>query len=345
MSTAPSSTVSPPSQPTPPVDASPTAGGQDAQRLRRRIGALGVPIILLVLVIIFQAKSDQFLTGDNIKTIFESAALPAIAACGLTVVLVLGEFDLSVQAIAGFATTTVAVLMANKGFGLIPALAVVLLMGALIGAINGALVAYGKLAALVVTIGMGSLLNGGEFAVSGSQAISSGISPGFVTFARSSIGPIPTLVVVAGVVAVLLWLLLDRTAMGREMRAVGTNADAARFAGVDVRRTIMIGFVITGVMAALAGVLYTGRQGNVYPLTGLSILLQSFAACFIGAAMFRLGEFNIPGTIVGALLASVVSNGLLLANVANYATYFFQGGILIVAILFARVVAGKTQEA
>jgi ribose transport system permease protein len=98
-------------------------------------------------------------------------------------------------------------------------------------------------------------------------------------------------------------------------------------------------------MAALAGILYTGRQGNVYPLTGLSILLQSFAACFIGAAMFRLGEFNIPGTIVGALLASVVSNGLLLANVANYATYFFQGGILIVAILFARVVAGKTQEA
>jgi ribose/xylose/arabinose/galactoside ABC-type transport system permease subunit len=345
MSTTQPLTASPSPQPAPPAGGAAPDAGRDTQRLRRRVGALGVPIILLVLVLIFQAKSDQFLTVDNIKTIFESAALPAIAACGLTVVLALGEFDLSVQAVAGFATTTVAVLMANQGFALFPAIGVVLLIGALIGLVNGALVAYGRLAALVVTIGMGSLLNGGEFAVSGSQAISSGISPGFVSFARSSVGPVPTLVVVAAVVAVLLWLLLDRTAMGREMRAVGTNADAARFAGVDVRRTIVVGFVIAGAMAALAGILYTGRQGNVYPLTGLTILLQSFAACFIGAAMFRLGEFNIPGTVVGALLASVVSNGLLLANVANYATYFFQGGILIVAILFARVVAGKTQEA
>jgi ribose transport system permease protein len=128
------------------------------------------------------------------------------------------------------------------------------------------------------------------------------------------------------------------------MRAVGENPEAARFAGVDVRRTIVLGFVTVAVTATIAGTLYTGFQANVYPLSGLTILLQSFAACFIGATMFRVGEFNIPGTIVGALLASVVSNGLLLANVANYSTYFFQGGILIAAVLFARVFAGRTEE-
>jgi ribose transport system permease protein len=315
-----------------------------SSRLRRRIGPFGVPLVLLVLVLIFQAKNSQFLTGGNIQTIFESAALPMMAACGLTIVLVLNEFDLSIQAVAGFATTTLAVLLATHGLSLPVAIVLMVLIGAAIGVLNGMLVAYGKLAALVVTIGMASLLNGGEFAISNSQSISSGISQGFIDFCRSKVGPVPTLVVIAVVAAAVLWFLLERTALGREMRAVGSNPEAARFAGVDVRRTVLIGFVVTGVAATVAGLLYTGRQGVVYPLTGMTILLQSFAACFIGAAMFRIGEFNIPGTVVGSILAAVVSNGLLLANVANYATYFFQGGILIAAVLFARVVGGKTEE-
>jgi len=327
----------------PPTTLPDAVGGRDA--LRRRLGAIGVPLILLALVLIFQAINDAFLSGDNIRTIFESAALPTVVACGLTVVLVLGQFDLSIQAVAGLGTTAVAVLMAKHGLSVAPAIALVVLGGALVGLVNGVLVAYARLAALVVTIGMASLLNGAEFALTGSQAISTGIPPGFIEFARSEVGPIPTLVIVAAGAALVIWLLLDRTALGREMRAVGANADAARFAGVNVERMIVIGFVVAAVAAAVAGLLYAGRQGNVYPLTGMSILLQSFAACFIGAAMFRVGQFNIPGTIVGSLLAAVVSNGLLLANVANYATYFFQGGILIAAILFARVVGGRAQEA
>lgn len=328
------------------------AGGPDAvdamprgttAKWRARLGPLGVPLALLILVLIFQSKSSAFLTGENIQAIFESAALPAIAACGLTVVLILGEFDLSFQAVAGFATITVATLIAKHGVPLVPAIIIVLAIGALIGALNGCLIAYVKLAALVVTIGMGSLLNGGEFAVAKSESIS-GFSPGFVSFCQGNIGPVPTLAVIAVVAAAVIWLMLERTALGREMRAVGSNPEAARFAGVDVRRTVLIGFVVTALAASLAGILYAGHQGVVYPLSGLTILLQSFAACFIGAAMFRVGEFNIPGTIVGSVLAAVVSNGLLLANVANYATYFFQGGILIAALLFARVIGGKTEE-
>lgn len=310
--------------------------------LRQRLGAFGVPIILVALVLIFQAQNSHFLSGGNIKTIFESAALPTIVACGLTVVLVIGQFDLSVQAIAGFGTTLVAVMMANHGFALIPALLMVTLLGAAIGLVNGVLVAYARLAALVVTIGVASLLNGTEFATSHSQAVSSGISGGFVSFAQSSAGPVPTLLVVAAVAAVVIWLLLERTALGREMHAVGTNTDAARFAGVRVERTILIAFVVSALAAVIAGELYAGHQGIVYPLEGLQILLPAYAACFIGAAMFRVGEFNIPGTIVGSILAAVVTNGLLLANVASYATYFFQGGILIAAILFGRLVAGRS---
>lgn len=314
------------------------------ESLRRKLAPFAVPIALAVLVVIFQSKNSQFLTVDNIKVIVQSAAMPAIVAAGLTVVLTLGEFDLSIQAMAGFATMTFAVLMANNGVPLVPAIAIVLLIGIVVGILNGVLVAYAKLAALVVTIGMGSLLNGGEFAVTHNQSISTGISVGFTSFTRSYVGPVPTLAVIALGVGLVIWILLDRTALGREMRAIGTNSQAARFAGVNVRLVVVLGFMITALAATVAGILFTGFQGNVYPLSGLSVLLQSFAACFIGATMFRVGEFNVPGSIVGALLASVVSNGLLLANVANYGTYFFQGGILIVAVLFARVLAGKSEE-
>lgn len=320
------------------------ASGMQWDRLRRRLAPFAVPIALLILIAIFQSKNSQFLSIDNIKVIIQGAAMPAIVAAGLTVVLTLGEFDLSIQAIAGFATMTFAVLMAKNGVPLVPAMVITLAIGAVIGLINGFLVAYLKLAALVVTIGMASLLNGAEFAVTNSKSISTGISTSFTTFTRSYVGPIPTLTIIAIGVALVIWVLLDRTAIGREMRAIGTNPEAARFAGVNVRLVVVIGFATTALASAIAGILFTGFQGNVYPLSGLNVLLQSFAACFIGATMFRVGEFNVPGSMIGALLAAVVSNGLLLANVASYATYFFQGGILIAAVLFARVLAGRTEE-
>lgn len=318
--------------------------GPRRKSLRRRVGPWGVPFVMVVLVIAFQSINSKFLTTDNISTILEGAALPAMVACALTIILVLGEFDLSIQAVAGFATTTFAALMANWDLTLVSAIFVMLAIGVGIGLLTGYMVAFRGLNALVVTIGTASLLNGGEFAVSDSKSISVGIDQSFVDFVRSDVGPIPMLVALTPVVAAAIWLMLDKTALGREMRAVGANREAARFAGINVGRTILIGFVITAVVCTFAGMLYTGRQGQAYPLTGMQVLLQSFAACFIGAAMFRIGEFNIPGTVVGAVLASIVSNGLLLADVGGYATYFFQGGILILAVAFARIVAGNDGE-
>lgn len=314
-----------------------------APTLRRRLGPWGVPVILLILVAVFQSVNSQFLSVDNLRTILETAALPAVVACGLTVILAMNQFDLSVQAIAGLATTVFAVLMAKVNLTLGSAILVMLLIGLAIGLITGWLIAYRGLSALVVTVGLASILNGGEFAATDSQSISTGISPGFIDFVRSTYLGVPTLVYVAAIVALALWVLIDKTALGREFRAVGANPEAARFAGVNVRRTILTGFVVSGLVCTIAGMFYTGRQGIAYPLTGLAVLLPAFAACFIGAAMFRIGEFNIPGTVVGSVLAAVVSNGLLLANIGGYASYFFQGGILIAAVLFARIVAGEPE--
>lgn len=309
--------------------------------IRRRFGPWGVPLIMVVLIVVFQMINERFLSWANITTILEAAMLPAIAACALTVVLIMGQFDLSIQAVAGFGTVFFAVLMANYNLTALSALLIMAVVALIIGAVTGWFVAYRGLNALVVTIATGSLLNGGEFFVSNSKSIAVGIDPAFVAFVRSAPLGIPMLVWIAPILAGLVWLMLDRTRLGRELKAVGSNAEAAKFAGVNVRRVVMIGFVISAVLCVTAGVLYTGRQAQAYPLTGLQVLLPSFAACFIGAAMFKVGKFNIPGTLVGALLASIVANGLLLANVGGYTSYIFQGAILLGAVWFARVVAGK----
>ena len=309
----------------------------------RRFGPWAVPIALVILCVVFESLNRQFLSLSNLQTIVGTVALPSIVAGGLTITLVVNQFDLSIEAIAGFATIAVAVLNVSAGIPIIFAILITLVLGMLIGLVNGLFVGYLGLAALVVTIGMQSLLQGFQFTISPSSGISSGISLGFVNFARSGIAGIPTVFVMALGILLLLWIILTRTRLGREMRAVGGSIEAARYAGLNVRRITLIAFVITALTCAAAGVLFTGQQANVYPLQGLTVLLQSYAACFIGATMFRVGEFNIWGTAVGCVLAQVISNGLLLVNVSSYTVYFFQGGILISAVLLARLVIGASR--
>ncbi|HZV74935.1 MAG TPA: ABC transporter permease [Conexibacter sp.] len=307
-------------------------------RRRAFVGQIGVPLMGLALIVVFSLIADNFLTGSNIKDIFSQAALPLIVATGLTICLSMGEFDLSLNGVAGLATVLMAVLVARKGMSPLLAIPLVLALGVGIGAVNGVLVGYFGVAALIVTIAVNSILQGWEFVVSGSVQIFGGFPPGLVSFARGSVLGIPTLVLIAAAVAWLAWVLLERTTLGRHLRAIGGNAEAARIAGVNTARVKLAGFIITALLASLAGLLFAARETNAYPLNGLDVLLPSFAACFIGAAMFKIGEFNIPGTIVGVMIAQITANGLILLNVATYASYFFQGIILLIALLFARVV-------
>ena len=309
-------------------------------RRRAFVGRIGVPIMGLVLILVFSVIADNFLTGNNIKDIFAQAALPMIVAVGLTVCLSMGEFDLSLNGVSGLATVLFAVLVARNGVPAVPAIALVLLGGVTVGIVNGVLVGTFGVNALIFTIAVNAILQGWQFVVSGSEQIFGGFPVGVVDFARGDVAGVPNLVIVAAVVAIVAWLTLERTTLGRHLRAVGGNAEAARIAGVNTARVKLYGFVITSTLAALAGLLFAARETNAYPLNGLDVLLPSFAACFIGAAMFKLGEFNVPGTVVGVMIAQITANGLILMNVPTYASYFFQGIILLVALLFARIVVG-----
>lgn len=304
-------------------------------------GPVGLPIATILLVAVFSVLSPVFLTASNFANILRDAALPTIVAVGLTVCLVMNDYDLSIGATSSFATMLVSVLVAQNSMMLAAGLVITMLAGLVVGLVNGAFVAYAGLSALVVTIAVGSILNGLEFVVSGNNQIYGGYPAGFMAFARGNTGPISNLVIVAAAIVVLFWLVLERTALGRNMRAIGGNSEAARFAGVNIRRTRALGFILCALAATFAGMLYAGKQGVAYPLTGLNVLLPSYAAAFIGAAMFKLGEFNVPGTVIGVLITGITANGLLLLSVPAYGAYLLQGAILLVALLFARVVAKR----
>ncbi|MCW2953406.1 MAG: hypothetical protein JWQ48_2576 [Conexibacter sp.] len=310
------------------------------------LGRIGVPLILVLMIVVFALTAQDFLAGSNIKTIFTDAAFPSMVAIGLTVCLTMGEFDLSLNGVAGLATIVVSVLVARNHMATIPAILITLAtVGVVVGLANGLLVGYLGLNALIVTIAVNSGLLGFEYVISKSQQIFGGYPRGFVSFARGSVGPIPNIVILAVVLAIAVWLMLERTTLGRQMRAVGGNAEAARIAGVNVSRTKVWGFIICSLLTAVAGVLFAGKQTAAFPLSGLDVLLPSYAACFIGAATFKVGEFNIAGTLVGVMIATITANGLLLIGVANYATYLIQGAILLVALTFARLVARRRAAA
>jgi ribose transport system permease protein len=309
------------------------------------LGQIGVPLILLLLVVVFALTADDFLSGSNIKTIFSDAAFPSIVAVGLTICLVMGEFDLSLNGVAGLATIVVAVLVAREGMSTIPAILITLVgVGLMVGIVNGALVGFLGVNALIVTIATNSALLGLQYVVSGSEQIFGGFPPGFVDFARGDLGPIPNMVVVSVLIALAVWMMLVRSTLCRQMRAIGGNEEAARVAGVHTARTKVWGFALCALLAAVAGTLFAGKQTAAFPLSGLDVLLPSYAACFIGAATFKVGEFNVPGTLVGVMIATITANGLLLQGVANYATYLIQAAILLVALIFARVVARRRAQ-
>ncbi len=325
---------------------SPRPGQDDAsawverqQRRRRLLGQVGVPLVAFLLVAVFSSIADNFLSVGNFRTIASDAALPAIVAIGLTLCLAAGEFDLSLTGVAGLATVSAAQLLSPMNLTTLSVIPIVLAVGVVIGIVNGFLVGYIGLPALIVTIAVGAILNGAQYVVTDSQQIYGGFPDGLVAFCRGSIGPVPHLALIALVVAVLAWLTLEHSTLGRHIRAVGGNPVAARIAGINNARVKLYVFVLSAVLTTLAGFLFAGKQTTAYPLSGLDVLLPSFAACFIGAAMFKIGEFNVPGTIVGVVIATVTSNGLILMSVPAFASYFFQGAILLAAILFARLVS------
>jgi ribose transport system permease protein len=298
----------------------------------------GVLIAFVVVTVVFSlARSGSFPTWENAKSILTAAAPMFVIAGGLTVILVMQDFDLSFGAMIGLAAGAAVVLMANDGWSWPMALIAALLFGIAAGAVNGFLIAYLGGPSFIITLAMGTVLTGVEFALTDQKTIFSGVAQGYTDIGQNSFLGLSNMVWIAAVIAVILWVLLDRTEVGRYMYAIGGNPEAARLAGIRTRFLRLLGFVVVGLAAAVVGVLISSQSGAYSPSPGLGFLLPAFAAAFLGSAVFRPGEFNIPGTVIGVLFLGVIQTGLTMLNLETYVINLVQGGVLISAVLLSRL--------
>lgn len=309
------------------------AGKSARQLALLAVARYGTLIGLAGMLIFFSLSAPGiFFTVPNMLNILSQASLTAIIAAGLTLILVVGEFDLSIGYLASFCGLMVVGLMAREGVPVIPAILMAIAIGAMVGLISATLVTKVRINAVIATLGVGTALVGVGFAYS-SFPIATGVPESFtaISLGRVFFGIPNTILIMVAVLAVL-WVILNKTDLGQKMQAVGGNVEAARLSGIRVDRVKMFAFAVAGMCAAITGILLSSRVGSGTIGAADGYLLDAFAAVFLGSATLRDGEFHIVGTLVGVLIIAVGFNGLAIFGAPTYVQPIFKGAILIIAV-------------
>ncbi|HVY50860.1 MAG TPA: ABC transporter permease [Devosia sp.] len=303
-------------------------------RLLRRYGTLIG--FALILAFFWARLPDTFMTPRNWLNITQQLSMLTVVAAGMTIVMVMGDFDLSVGSMASLSGIVAAMLFV-AGYPVWAAVGVALLVGLMGGLFNGAMVSLVGILPFVATLATLTMYSGAAFVVSGGKTISGRAIPEqFGNFARDGIvlGPVsvPNLTIVAVLVVAFVWVLLEQTTFGRRLYAIGGNLEAAYLSGVPVRRLKLVAFSLTGISAAGAGLLYASRVASANPTQGSGLMLNAIAAVFLGMTMSEQGEPRILATVVGVLILGVLDNGLTQLSIDSYIRQILVGAIIVVAV-------------
>ncbi len=309
-----------------------TSGAEWAERFGL-IAAWGLLILVLGI-----AKPDQMFAWNSYASMFGSNAMIVVLTLGLIIPLTTGDFDLSVASTMTLASMTLAVLNVKLGWGITETILVVLLVGALVGAINALFVLWFGIHSLIVTLGTGYFINGLVLWIANSATIS-GVSPGLVkvVILTRFLG-IPLAFWFAAILAAIIWYIFQHTAMGRRLLFVGRGREVARLSGVNVHRTRAGALIASGIVAAFAGIIYTGMRSTADPSSALNFLLPAFAAAFLGSTTLYPGRFNAPGAFVAVYFLSTGIMGLNFLRVDGFVNNLFYGGGLIIAVSISQLI-------
>lgn len=319
-----------------------TLGASMAQgRLGLSLGLrdAGTLLGLAAIATVFALLSPSFLTTGNLLNILQQSSINACVALGMTLVIIAGGIDLSVGPVAAIAAVAAAVLMV-AGAPIAVAILVALACGALASTLNGLLVAHGGLQPFIVTLGTLSLYRAVALIYTGGSPVF-GIPPSFRALFNTSLLGIPNPVLIVAVLALLVWVVLNKTPLGEYFLAVGGNEEASRIAGVPVAATKIASYAISGSLAAMAGLILVGRLGAADPTLGNLWELDAIAAAAIGGASLMGGKGSIVGTLLGAIILGSLRNGLTLLNVQAFYQLLATGLIILVAMLIDRATKGR----
>ncbi|MGW0020244.1 ABC transporter permease [Rhodococcus sp. NPDC003382] len=297
------------------------------------VGALGLLVLLCV------ATLPQFRTASLFTTMLNAQSLVLLLALTATIVLRLGDFDLSVSQTM-VATAAIVAVMTKNGYPAYVAIITALALGALVGAINALIVVRVGVDSFVATLGSYTALAGFAYLITDSRIVA-GVPDGFVNFSRSQLLGLPMITWYAWVLVVVLWYVYQRTPLGRYTVFIGGNRAAARLAGISVDRIRTSAYIVSGLLAAFIGICFAGYFGAVDPSVGAQYMLQPFAAAFLGATAITVGRFNAWGTVAALYLLTVGITALQLLGAQTWVTNVFYGLALIVSVTAAKLVGKR----
>jgi ribose transport system permease protein len=285
---------------------------------------------------------DTFLTSVTVRSIAGNQAITAILVLGVLFTLAAGRFDLSVAQNLGLSAAFAAWLMTTQNVDPVLAAGLTLVLGLVIGVINGVLVAYVGVDSFVATLGMMSVLLAFTQLVTDYEFVD--VPASFQDLLAPAPLGIPLVTILMLGLAVVAWYALEHTPVGRRFQATGANEDAARLAGINTRRYLVASFIIAGVAGAFCGLLLAAKIGQISPSVGPPYLLPIYAACFLGTTQLKPGRFNVWGSILALYLLATGVTGLQLAGGQLWLTDLFNGMALIIAVSVA-IVAERRRKA
>jgi ribose transport system permease protein len=313
-------------------------GGSRAARLARTLSFRNISAIyiFIAMFIIFSIwVPNTFLDWNTWKAMLDSQAATAILAIGLVIALSAGVFDLAIGAELGFGAILVAWFLVDKGVAVVPAFALTLLAGVLIGFANGLLVVKVRIDSFIATLGTSSILLALIAWVSSSQQII-GLPEGFQKIGTTEVFGIALPVYLTLATGLVAWYVLERTPLGRRIYATGGNIEAARLAGVRVNVVVIGAMVACATVASFSGMLVSAKLATGDPTIGPAYLLPAFSAAFLGSTQFRGGRFNVWGTIVAVIVLATGVKGLQLAGAPIWIPDLFNGAALLLAVGLAK---------
>jgi len=292
-------------------------------------------IALLLIAVVFAFLTEHFFTFHNLMNVARQTSIYAILAAGMTLVLTLGEIDLSVGANAGFCGVVAAFLLKKVGIDVPITFLLVLCVGGFIGLLNGFLVAKIRVPFFVATLATMSALTGGSFLITRGYPISL-LPKAWRLFGRGLLWDIPAPVIIMVLVFIILQILQSRTVLGRRIYAVGANARAARLSGINTDRIRILAYSLCGVLAGLGGIVISSRLDSGDPSVGPAFLLTLIAAPILGGTKLSGGEGTMVGTLIGALVLGVINNAMSLMNLNTYWQDVARG-LIVLAIVIPQI--------
>jgi len=292
----------------------------------------GIFLALILVCVLFSSMTSRFLTPTNISVILNQVSVNAILAFGVTFVIIAGGIDLSLGSLVAVCGVVVALLSQNNEYALWLAIFGTLLAGIALGALNGIIVVLTKVPPFIVTLGTMTIGRGVALILSKGRPISD-LNESLNFLGNGDLLGVPIPIIFLVLSFATCHVLLTKTIFGRYVKAIGGNEMASFVAGVRVNRIKLYVYMISGLFAALAGILLTARINTGQPNAGLGFELDAIAAVIIGGTSNRGGKGTITGTLLGVLFIGVINNGLDLINVSAYWQQVIMGGIIILAVV------------